>query len=122
MSLLDNMPHTVRHERNTYTRDEQGAETEAPEIITAAVEAWVQNATRSEITEFEKRDERVTHKVFFNADQDLRPGDYLVVTAGPSHVGERLKFQAYSDRSAGLGVLFGAMCELETNERYATFS
>lgn len=122
MSLLENLPHTVRHERSTYARDAVGADTEARITITASVEAWVQNASRAEVEEFDKRDERVTHKVFFNSNPSPRVGDHFVVTAGPSHIGEDLKFQADSDRSAGLGVLFGALCELESNERFATFA
>ncbi len=122
MSLLDNMPHTVRHERMTHSRDSLGADLEAREVIAASVEAWVQNASRAEVDEFGKRDERIVQKVYFATNPNPRVGDYFVVTAGPSHVGEDLKFQADSDRSAGLGVLYGALCELENNERFSTFS
>ena len=122
MSLLDNLLHTVRHERNTHSRDALGADVQAREVITASVEAWIQNASRAEVVEFGKRDKLVSHRVYFSSNPAPRVGDYFVVTAGPSHVGEDLKFQADSDRSAGLGVLYGALCELENNERFSTFA
>lgn len=113
MTLLDQMPHRIRHDRPTYERDDLLGDTQTLVQQAANVKSWVQNASMVEINEFQRRNERVTHKVFFPADPGLQVGDILTVTSGPSFVGIVLKFQADSDRSAGLGVLYAAMCEEE---------
>ena len=114
MSLLDQMPHRVTHTRPGYQRDELIGDTdENPTTVATLVKCWVQNASMREINEYQRRNENVTHKVYFPTDPGLLVGDYLTVTSGPSFVGTVLKFQADSDRSAGLGVLYGAMCEEE---------
>jgi hypothetical protein len=115
MTLLDNMPHTVTTSRKYYERDELGGNITKFSTLAADVSAWVQNASMSEIQEFEKRDERVTHKVFFAPDHDLRPGDKISVTVGPSFVDVELHYRASTERSAGMGVLFTAMCEQDNN-------
>ena len=78
--------------------------------------------TQKEINEFDKRDKLVTHKVYFPTDPPLRVGDLITITvATPDILGQVLKFLVFADRSAGLGLLFGVMCELEKNPRYAEF-
>ena len=115
MSLLDNLPHTVDHYRKRYERDEYIGNTSTPVSIATGVQAWVQNASMSEVDEFQKLDQRVTHKVFYSADPGIRPGDRIVVTAGTSFCGKTFDFRAMTDRSAGMGILFGVMVEEERN-------
>lgn len=117
MTLLDNMPHRATHVRPRYEEQDDLSDLAKLESVAAGVECWVQNAGRNDVIEYGKRDQRVTHKVFFNGDPALRVGDRLTITSGPSHVGADLKFLAISDRSAGLGVLWGGMFEEETNVR-----
>jgi hypothetical protein len=119
MSLLDRFPHKGTISRLRYERDEYIGNREVAVPLATGVQAWVQNASMSEITEFQKRDMAVTHKAFFLADHGMRPGDLFTVTSGPAFVGDVLKFQAKSDRSAGLGVVHGAMFELERNVQEA---
>ena len=121
MTLLDSLPHTVTHSRRTYANDEYLGTPKASTDIATDVSAWVQNASYGEVIEYQKKDQRITHKVFYASDPSIRPGDIVTVTAGPSFVGRELNFKATTDRSAGLGVLFGVMCEEENNER-ASFS
>lgn len=125
MTLLERMPHQVRIDRFRYETDELGGNIETPVAIASGVEAWVQNAGMNEISEYQKRDERVTHKVFFPTEPPLRVGDRITVTATTAAdgvmAGLELKFLARSDRSAGLGVLYAAMCVEENNERPASF-
>lgn len=124
MTLLDNMPHRCRIDRLRHVSDSLNATLEEPVEVPGGADlaCWVQNASRAEINEFQKRDQRVTHKVFFPAVPPLRVGDRITITtAEPDILGQVLKFQSAADRSAGLGVLFGAMCELETNPRFAEF-
>lgn len=121
MTLLDSMPHTVRIERIKHERDEFGATRPVPQVIASDLPAWVQNASMTEINQFQKRDETITNKTFFPSDPGLRPGDHVVVTAGPSNVGDDLRHLAAADRSAGLGVLFASFSMIEPNKRFDTF-
>ena len=120
MSLLDQMPHTVSHYRQKYIRDEYMASIPEQVALESDVRAWVQNASQTEITEFQKRDQLITHKVYYTGDPGIRPGDQIVVTAGPSFIGRTFDFQSQVDRSAGLGVLWGCMVS-ETNNVPKTF-
>ena len=122
--LLDTMPHRCRIDRLRYDTDSVGAAVSVPKAVpgAGALECWIQNATQREIIDFDKRDQAVTHKVYFPTEPPLRVGDTITPTTAPSDVlGKTLKFQARADRSAGLGFLWGAMCELETNPRNAEF-
>jgi len=115
MSLLESLPHTVTHKRRKYSNDEYIGNKVESETIASGVSAWVQNASMSEVFEYQKRDQRITHKVFYSSEPSIRPGDIIEVTAGPSFVGKELNFQSMTDKSAGLGVLFRAMCDEESN-------
>lgn len=115
MSLLDSMPHVGRHDRLRYEQDPLGGNIDAPVQRAAELSCWVQNASFREIEEFQKRDQVITHKVFFPTDPNMRPGDTLTITGGPSFVGRELHFRAFTDRSAGLGVVFAGFFEEENN-------
>lgn len=118
MSLLDDLPHTGTHYRPSYDHDELGASRETDTTVATGIACWVQNASMNEIEAYQKVDTVVTHKVFFTAAPDIRPGDDLVITAGPSFVGKRLEFRSgVTDRSAGLGVLWAGMFEEDSNPR-----
>ena len=114
MSLLTNMPHTVEIRRPTYQRKPGDlGELQHNPVKASNVPAWVQNRSRAELIEFDKRNQKIDEYVFFHEDPELAIGDRIVVTAGPSRVGDVLKVIAFKDRSAGFGVLFGALCEEE---------
>ena len=121
MSLLDQFPHTVTHKRYEYEQDEYGGNLQEETTVTSGVRAWVQNASMAEIQEYEKQDQKITHKVFIITDPGLRPGDVLVVTSGPSFVGKTLHHKVATDRSAGLGKFIASMCE-ESNNLQTTWS
>lgn len=124
MTLLDNMPHRCRIDRLKYTNDDVVGNTQEPVAVPGGtdLECWVQNASQREVSQFQKRDQLVTHKVFFPAEPPLRVGDQITITTAEVGIlGQVLKFQAKADRSAGLGILFGAMCEIENNPRNAEF-
>ena len=122
MSLLDNLPHKCSIDRPRHVNDIYGANREEDALVATGTACWAQNASQNEITEFQKRDKSVTHKVFFIDNPPLRVGDHITITtAEAGMLGLVLKFQAAADRSAGLGVLFGAMCEEENNPRFAAF-
>lgn len=114
MSLLQQMLHRVRIDRLAYARDvDDMGELRTSSTISTDVHAWVQNASRSEILEYQKRDQEITDRVFFNLRPDLQVGDTVTVLSGPSRVGQVFKVKAWEERSAGKGVLWGAMCEVE---------
>lgn len=123
MSLLDSLPHTVSLYRPTTVRDGIGGDREGTAVtIKSSASAWVQNASRQQINDFDKRDELVSHNVFFTTEYSLRPGDYIYVDSGPSFVDKRLDYVAQSERSAGLGKLFGVICNEDNNQRFSSFS
>lgn len=122
MSLLDDFPHTVALKRPTSIEDSMASSREGTPVTLKSNEAaWVQNTSRRQIEDFDKRDQQVSHNVFFTTDHDLRPGDFIEVTAGPSFVGLRLDFAAASDRSAGLGKLFCVFTNEDNNARFDSF-
>lgn len=118
MSLIDNMPHTATQYRPSYDQDELGGQIPNQQAQATGIECWVQNASMQEIERYQKQDTEISHRVFFPTKPDMRPGDEIVVTAGPSFVGLTLEFQAGpTDRSAGMGVLFAAVFQEANNQR-----
>jgi hypothetical protein len=121
MTLLERLPHTVSHSRQKYSRDNYLGAISEDESLATGVRAWVQNASMNEITEFQKQDQIVSHKVFYKTDPSLRPGDEITVTAGPSFIGRVFSFKCITDTSAGLGRVWRCMVD-EANNEYKTFS
>jgi hypothetical protein len=113
MSLLDDLPHRVRHERRVTVREVgKMSHVTTMHVVAASLSSWVQNASSREILEWQKRDQDVTHRVMFHVDPRAEIGDEFVVLSGPGFVGIRVVMLAITDRSAGLGVLYTAMCEV----------
>lgn len=118
MSLIDELPHTGTHTRPNYQQDELGGQIAVQETVAAGIACWVQNASMAEIEAYQKKDTVISHKVFFAADPGMRPGDEFTITAGPSFGGLTLEFVAGpTDRSSGLGKLYAAMFDQESNPR-----
>ena len=115
MSLLDSLPHTVTHKRQKYSRDEYMGNITKTETLDTGVNAWVQNASQREVEQYQKRDQLISHKVYYTSAPGIRPGDVIEVTAGPSFVGKTFYFESLADRSAGLGVLFSVVVNEENN-------
>lgn len=110
MSLLDTMPHVVTHKRRRYVNDAVGASVEIDQTLTTGNPVWIQNAGQKETVDYGKKDQTITHRVYFEDNLTLQVGDSLVVTSGPSFVGVILRIGTFTDRSAGLGELLTAMC------------
>lgn len=119
MSLLDHLPHTCDVKRPRYEGDGLGGDTETYETRVEDLECWVQPASQREIAEFAKRDEAISHKVYFagrpawttaGASDALQVGDQLHVTSGEFD-GFVLEYKSADDAGAGLGVVFKAMTE-----------
>ena len=117
-NLIGNLPHTVTHTRPQYEQDELGGMLPKQTAVTAGIACWVQNASQREVLEFQKNDQEISHKVFFATKADIRPGDEITVTAGPSYVGLTLEHvSGPTDRSAGMGVLFAGFFIEDNNPR-----
>lgn len=109
MTLLDSMPHTVTLQRRTVTQDSLGGDRETWTNFDTLVEAWVQLASANSIIAFEKRGQQISHIVYFNEDPSLNEQCRIVYGS------QVFDFVATADRSAGLGVLFGAAVMEVTN-------
>ena len=121
MTLLDNMPHTARHERLRFIRPtgEMGMRS-TPVVVETGINVWVQNASHSEVVEFQKKDQVVTHRISRAAKWSARSKDEIVITAGPAgdpFVGERFIFKAVAERTAGFGLAYTIYAEIENNVR-----
>lgn len=105
MSLLENMPHQLDFSHRTHTRGAIGGQLSALTQFATAKSGWVQSASHREVTEFQKRDQKVTHKVLLApADADLLSvDDVLTVTDGPTFVGKKFQVRSVGEASAGLG-------------------
>jgi len=110
MSLVDSLPHLCTIKQSAWVQDDNGADYDNPEIVEEGAACWVQPASDRQITEFQKRDQNVTHQVYFNTNKRLKPGHFLLPTTGP-FAGAYLEVKSYNETTAGLGVLFKAMCE-----------
>lgn len=115
MSLLKRFPHRVSILRQSHVREAgEIASRPVEEVVATDVHAWVQNASMREVVEWQKREQNVTHRVAFSQGKpDLVEGDYIRVDSGPAFVGDRYKFIALSERSAGLGKLWSSINEVE---------
>lgn len=113
MSLLDNLPHTCDILRPTIAQDALGGDYEASESAYLSDEpCWVQPASASKIIEFAKRDQVVTHRVFFNRNPSIRLTDKIRVTSG-EYSGKTLTVATDADASAGMGILWEVYAEID---------
>lgn len=116
MSLLDSpMQHSVRIVPQIHVQDDElGDRVSNLTSDNEPVVCWIQNLSRSDLVEWQKRMSNIGMHVFFNSDVGLEEDDRVEVVKGPlNHVGRTYKVRAYAERSAGFNVLFGAICELD---------
>jgi hypothetical protein len=127
MSILDNMPHTCRHQREAHSNDQYMGRTAAATTIATGLECFVQNASFTEIAEFQKIGQRITHKVFWRLYSEKRPGDLLnsfAMANGSTNNGlpGELKVRATTDRTVFREFAYCSFCEEEANEPPASFT
>ena len=112
MSLLNRLPHRCSILDPVFTQDADDiGNIRTDTARETSVACWVQNASQAEIIEWQRRDQDVTHRVVFNQNYSIEPYEKISITSGPSFVGVTLKVLAITDRSAGLGKLWSALCE-----------
>ena len=109
MSLLDTLPHLATAKRRTRTRGALvGSRDSYDTVLFTDRACWRQPVSDSETLEFQKRDVKVTHKIYFNTDPGLSDTDILVI-GSESH---KVRSESHPDASVGLGVLWRVMVEL----------
>ena len=121
MSILDNPPHKVTIKRPRYERDQDGVGRMTTLVdVSTNVSSWIQNASSSEIMEYQKRDQRISDRVsFFGTRPDIMIGDVIEVTSAVSHagvgthIGESYTVMAMPERTAGYGLAWTAYCDRE---------
>lgn len=115
MTLFDRLPHRVSLLRPVHSTDEYGGDAHRESVLASGVPAWVQNATDTEVEDYQRWEQRVTHRVWFASLPELRQGDYVYVTSGPAFAGTCLRVTSLTERTAGLGWGWRAMCEEEVD-------
>lgn len=121
MCLIDNMPDecsiAIRRQK---LDDPIGGEASIVDIQRSGVQCWVQQASASEVSEYDKRGISISHKIFFPADPGVNEG-YLIKATKRSGVvvsGQWFDVVSYTDpdASAGLGVVWKLMVNRTTGE------
>lgn len=126
MSLFDNLPHTAAIQERTITQDVLLGETETWADSTTGLSVWVQVASQQEIDEFQRRDIRVTHRVYFNADpttyfsQEADAGQYSILCSTGSFANQRLTVRSHAEATAGVGWGWKVMVEYTPGEEDLT--
>lgn len=122
--LLDaaTLPHTCTIRGLTYARDVDedfpniGGDSPTPSNRLTSQECWVQPASREEISEFRRRDMRLTHTVFFGEDVACSENEEIVPDNGPA-ANTVCKVLAYGECTAGLEVGWKAHVEQKRDSR-----
>ena len=114
--LPDNLPHRCSIRQSAHVPDDLNADYDDPVDVDGQddVACWVQPAGKNEVSRFQRRDQNVTHTVFFRTNPNIRPGYILVPANGIvdcPFAGATLEVKAVNETTAGLGVLWAAICE-----------
>ena len=117
--LPDNLPHFVTIKQSANVPDDIAADYDDPITVNEGetneqVACWVQPAGKSEVLRFQRRDQNVTHTVYFRGNPNVRPGYILIPADGTvacPFAGATLEVKAVNETTAGLGVLWAVICE-----------
>lgn len=112
MSLLNStsFPHLASVQKRTRAIDSLGGSTDSFTTVYNDLPCWRQQASESQITEYEKRGFVVTDKVYFLADYQLTEEHILLIGSDRLEVVSR----ARPDASAGKGVVWRVMARITT--------
>lgn len=104
------MPHTCTIYRRQWQKTTHLGHKESRRTLYEDEPCWVQLAGVREQKTAQKRDQIVTHSVYFTRELNLEPGDELLI-AGGGFDGDELEYKASADATVGLGFFFKAMTE-----------
>ena|SRR3990167_5313364 len=110
MSLPENLPHLCDITQSAWLPDEFAADRDEPEAVSTDTACWVQPASNNEVNIFQRREQKVTHKVYFLGNPGVKPGYILTPTTGP-FVGKTLEVKSEAECTAGTGLLYRVMVE-----------
>ena len=115
MSLLDSLPHVCSIQKTTRTKSALGGNKDVPTVEQTGIECWQQQASASEINDYQKRGIQVTCKIYFTSDPGVTEQHEIVITerngitvSGAGEIYEVMS-ETIPDAGAGLGVLFKVM-------------
>lgn len=115
MSLPENLPHRADITKSVPVQDDLGGDLEEQEDFLLDEPCWVQPASDREVNLFQRRDQNVTHSVYFRGNPGIRPGYVITPKDGAvvscPFAGATLEVKSVNETTAGLGVLWKAMCE-----------
>ena len=126
MSLLEKLPHECTIQKRVAVKDGQGLGGVRDTLteVSTGVECWEQQASDAEARDYQKRDMRITRKVYFVTDPGLTTRHQIVITkrngtavAAANQIALDVKSEPRPDSSAGLGILYKVMCDDHTGER-----
>lgn len=109
MSLLDTMPHSATVQKRTRTKGSLGGSKDSPTTVYSGRACWLQLASDGEKLDYQKRGIDVTDKLYFAADP-LIDETHTVVIGSDTY---KVKSSAHPDASAGMGILWRVMLELQ---------
>jgi hypothetical protein len=115
MSLLDsgNWPHTCDIFRTIPTNDEAGGTvlTQAGTPYADDQACWYQEASHSQVTEFQAKGQKVTHVIYLESNPGLKLNDAIIVTGGP-HDGKEFAIKSFDTCTVGFDLLWEVMAEI----------
>lgn len=124
MGLLDNFPHRCKIQRRIRSKDTLGSGKDTVTVEQTGVHCWEQQASDSEVRDYEKRGMRVSRKVFFLTDPLVTERHQIVITkrngvaiAAANQIALDVKSEPVPDASAGLGVVYRVMVDDLTGSR-----
>src|SRR5690349_20601381 len=120
MSLLENFPHRCTIRRKTRVSDGYiGSKDHPAEVLHTNVVCWEQQASASEKKEYDKRGILISRKFYFLQDYGITEQDEILITerigtAVVNPVPLDVKSRTDPDASAGLGLVFKVMADMQT--------
>lgn len=123
MSLLENLPHLCKIARRTRQKEVDGIGVAVDRYVVEQtnVSCWEQQASASEVNDWQKRGIAVSKKVFFTTNPNLAEDSLIVITNRYNQdivEAQQLVLDVVSfpdpDASAGFGILYKVMCNMRT--------
>ncbi len=121
MSLIETLPHKIDIAHITYTQDASGADVENDPVIYIADEpAWIQPLSNREIDFYKSRNQDVSHKVYLTRNPGIALADVITAKDGDDvacpYAGRHLLFRGFAEATAGIGLLWKALCYINQEE------
>lgn len=118
MSLLDTdtLPHACTIRALSYAQDSLGGDSPSTTNRLTSQKCWIQPASRGTIIAYQRKDQTVTHDVYFGEDVACQVGEEIVASDGPFS-GKILVVRHYVETTAGMSVGWRAVCEQKEDSR-----